>query len=373
MLSFKIFSNFNLKTKIWVKYLLLKWINNKKFKAEKEYPSLTVDFIKAHKTNCQKLKIKANINRIRLYLHINGSPDENYITEEYYKYYIQPFLNLSRYSSTIFQNKAFIDFLPKVFPELAGLFIQNHIKKINGVFYDGDLNMVKNPEEIIRELDVEKLVFKKVLDTGSSRGVQIFQKKIKNGFFEMKTHENLNDIIIKEDDFIIQQFIEQHPFLAKHNKSSVNTTKVITYRSVVDEKVHVLHQYMRVGASGEYVDTLKKGGHIRVNPDGNLNDYIVFKDYSTKKNPYPGKYPENDKIIYYSKLLAKYFPYHRVLGLDFVVDKDSNVFIVEVNTGITPEATNILSGSIFGQFTEEIMNFVNKKKKENNVAVYKYI
>ena len=373
MISSKVFSSFDLKIKVWIKYLLLKWHNNKKFKPPKESPILTKDFIKSYKANFQRLNIKVNKDRIRLYLHINGNPDLNYITEEYYKYYIQPFLNLSRYSSTIFQNKAFIDFLPKLFPELTGLFIHNYIKKINGVYYDQNLNIIKNPEEIIRELDSDKLVFKKVLDTGSSRGVQIFQKKNKTGFLEMKTHENLNNLIIKEDDFILQQYIEQHPFLAQHNRSSVNTTKVITYRSVADEKVHVLHQYMRVGATGEYVDTLKKGGHIKINPDGNLKDFIVFKDYSTKKNPYPGKYPENDKIINYSKILAKYFPYHRVLGLDFVVDKNSKVFLVEVNTGITPEATNILSGSLFGQFTEEVMDFVNKKKKENNVAVYKYI
>ncbi|TVR80010.1 MAG: hypothetical protein EA412_05340 [Chitinophagaceae bacterium] len=354
--------------KVWVKYNTLRRKNRIRYSTKnKKVARLPGDFTRKYKANCKKHKIKYDLNRVKLYIAFNNTHDLNYITEEFYKYYIEPYLNLKRYSSTIFQNKAFIDLLPKVFNDIPDVFIFNYLKKINGVFYDTDLINQKSPETIISNIKDEKIIYKKILDTGSSKGVQMFFKN-KNGDFINNQGTNLKDYIYHENNFILQKVIRQHSILSKFNETSLNTARIITYRSVKDEKIHILHQYIRIGDKGELFDTTKNASRIRILKNGTLHSKRLFRDLSLQENEINVDFPEYEEVIQIAKNIASHFVYHRIIGFDFAVDSSSDVKIIEFNTGLTPEPTNILTGSFFGEFTDEVMDYVNKKRMEGKIC-----
>ncbi|MCK7537993.1 MAG: hypothetical protein MZV63_47075 [Marinilabiliales bacterium] len=49
-------------------------------------------------------------------------------------------------------------------------------------------------------------------------------------------------------------------FFARFNESSLNTVRILTYRSVRNEDVFVLHRLLRAGRRGSVVDNQASGG-----------------------------------------------------------------------------------------------------------------
>ena len=85
--------------------------------------------------------------------------------------------------------------------------------------------------------------------------------------------DELRNILTKLRDYIIQEKIDQHHFLARYHAGSVNTIRIITIKNRTG--VHVLDAIMRFGTGGSSVDNLSAGG-IAVSVDCNkgcLNEY----------------------------------------------------------------------------------------------------
>jgi hypothetical protein len=64
----------------------------------------------------------------------------------------------------------------------------------------------------------------------------------------------------KSSHFVLQERIRQHPWFAAWNQSSLNTIRMMTYRSVVDNAVHPLGAVVRFGRPGSLVDNQAAGG-----------------------------------------------------------------------------------------------------------------
>lgn len=66
--------------------------------------------------------------------------------------------------------------------------------------------------------------------------------------------------------WIVQEVLQQHPFLAAFNPSSVNTFRVVTFMDI-EGRIHIHHSILRVGCGGNAVDNWDKGGlSIQVDP-----------------------------------------------------------------------------------------------------------
>jgi len=171
--------------------------------------------------------------------------------------------------------------------------------------------------------------------------------------------------------FLIQEYIEQHPFFSKLNPTSVNTVRIFTYRSVADNKVHVLHSVLRIGKKGATVDNQASGGiSCGINEKtGSLNNFAIDK--------YGTKYYKSNKILFSGLTVPKYgqmkeiaaeiaysFPYHRLLGFDFALDKNERIRLIEVNNRNNEmNFYQMNNGSLFGGFTLEIMEYCKRRTR----------
>jgi hypothetical protein len=64
----------------------------------------------------------------------------------------------------------------------------------------------------------------------------------------------------KGAEYIIEEYIEQHPELAKLNPSSVNTIRV--WAACIDGQTSAIDAFLRVGGRGALVDNTSRGAHI---------------------------------------------------------------------------------------------------------------
>lgn len=135
-------------------------------------------------------------------------------------------------------------------------------------FKRGKISNISNFVEFIRKYESEMLVFKQVY--GCS-GETIKVVKIKDGivitergeeyapdaFFTLLTN-------MKASNWIIQEYIEQHPDMKKFNETSVNTLRFITFHT--GDTINVFPVVMlRYGVPGALVDNSSLGVGVSIN------------------------------------------------------------------------------------------------------------
>ncbi len=66
---------------------------------------------------------------------------------------------------------------------------------------------------------------------------------------------------MKENNYaLLEEAIVNHPVIAKLNKSSLNTIRIVTFRK--DNKINIVFAGIRIGAEGKEVDNLSQGGSV---------------------------------------------------------------------------------------------------------------
>jgi hypothetical protein len=179
-------------------------------------------------------------------------------------------------------------------------------------------------------------------------------------------------------NFILQKKIRQHDYFNKFNSSSLNTVRLYTYRSVKDESIIPLHAYIRFGRSGSFVDSSSQGGRTcGVFMNGLLNTFAIGKygekyyDIEWVNENKNKSVPEFLKMKQLAVKIAAIFKYHRLLGFDFTLDDNDNVRLLEVNNlyiGVINQQMN--TGPLFGDYTEEVINYCQYHKKSYNFHFY---
>ena len=172
--------------------------------------------------------------------------------------------------------------------------------------------------------------------------------------------------------FLIQKYIEQHNYFKQFNNSSVNTVRVMTYRSVRNEEIMILSSVLRIGKPGSIVDNQASGGiSCGINKKGELNDYIVDK-YGNKKeiteilNDFKNniKVYKYNEIIKVAKKIAQKNLYHRILGLDFCVGINDKIYLLEINNkNIEINFLQMNNGPLFREYTDEVIEFCKNMPK----------
>ncbi|MFW6267772.1 MAG: sugar-transfer associated ATP-grasp domain-containing protein, partial [Marinilabiliaceae bacterium] len=219
------------------------------------------------------------------------------------------------------------------------------LRNLNGLFFDGAGNVVSDAREYYtRKLkDYTKILVKPSIDSSGGRNVFVFEKDQKDQW------KCLNGDITPELDhllkyygrnYVVQEYLEQHPFFQKFNESSFNTIRIIVYRSPSDEKPRVLHSMLKAGSPGNVVDNMKVGSSaFFINPDGTFlyGRNSTFQRVDTLPSDPSiqlkdlGKIPAFDEMTGLAVNISEKVPYNRLTAFDMNIDKNEKPRLVELN------------------------------------------
>jgi hypothetical protein len=329
------------------------------------------------------LKKKPSVDFLECMINISGIASYQYIPENIHYSCIEPALN-SRPFALCYNDKNLFEL---ILAEFKNLFPDAILRGINGVIYNSSYNYIGNNEisKIISNLNIgEDFIIKPGIETGGGSNVKVIQKKSdaikeKNGDFEIPFDSFAKYMMTKfNGNFIMQKKIQQSNYFSCFNESSLNTVRLYTYRSVIDETIIPLHAYIRFGNIGSPVDSSSQGGRTcGVSLDGKLNSFALgrygekYQNLQVLKKHKGLPVPKFQDMIKFSKAIAPFFKYHRLLGFDFAVDDNNAVRLLEVNNlyvGIINQQMN--TGPLFREYTKEIIDFCSTAKRSFNYHFY---
>lgn len=250
------------------------------------------------------------------------------------------------------------------------------IRKIQGRLYDSDYEPIniQNDSDLYRILACsKKVIIKPSVESSSGKGIKIFAIKDKR-WTSVSDDEVLSLDLLKKEwntDFIMQAVLTQSQFMSRFNPTSINTLRMVTYRSVVDNSISLLWTIMRIGGLGSYVDNAHSGGvYVGVDATGKLNNYVCnqYGEVFYEHNGLNFKdtefiVPDFEKIIDFVKEAANKVIHHRLIAFDIAIDENNDYKIVEFNirgfSGWLGEFSGFLK---FGDKAEEIMEYCNTRR-----------
>lgn len=265
------------------------------------------------------------------YSKVSGIEAEHYVTRSMAIHFIYPYL--CRYSFL----EAYMD--KNMQKRILGL---NHgdtsgiratedvVYNSNGVFYDSQDNVISMDEalEILVSYGQDMIV-KPSVETYGGHGVSLIRK----GY----TENELLEVVKKmRCNFTFQKMIHQHAQLEAFNRSSVNTVRIVTYRTPLKKK-KVLYSCVRFGGEGSVIDNVcSGGGYTGINiATGHLRDrkrYSYFvQDAPMLPDSVPDEIPCWDKIVEAALCLHDRLPHFDIVGWDFSVTPEGDVLLVEYN------------------------------------------
>lgn len=315
---------------------------------------------------------KSDIKWFDFFYSIYGKADAGILPLSSYYTIIEPALNHRLMISTI-KDKNFYDLFikdiktPKVF-----------IRRINDMFYDHDYNRVKLTNNAITDLlkSEDKLIIKSALFSGSGRSIALFERKGEQ-FFDGETPLDTEFMKSFGSEYVVQKYVRQHNYYRQFNPESNNSLRVLTYRSIKDDNIYILHTLLRIGSRGSFLDHDNLGGvSIAISDENRLYDFaldingnkvykfndIVFKDHSSA--PFLTEVKETAKYI------ANKFFHGRLLAMDFTVNEKGEPLLLEINCwGNGISQYQMSSGSVFKEFTTEVLDYCSKKKFYNVMSI----
>jgi hypothetical protein len=295
------------------------------------------------------------------YLATSGLWDVRYVPESIFYRKIESFLNRPEL------NRAYSDknLLDKGF---AGIKMPNTvIRNINGNFYDKTYNFLSKGEALALLTNfarAEKFVIKPSIDSGSGKNVNIVDLR---GFeIEQIQVKVIRLFKLFKHDFIVQNYLYQHPLLEAMHASSLNTLRIITLR--LSSEIHVLSTVLRMGDKGSEIDNGKSGYlTVGVDSDGWLKNFAIdhwtFKKYDA--HPYSGfifkgaQLPNLKDVHDLVKTAHARIYYSDVVSWDVAIDRLGKPNLIELN--LKDQDINYhqrLNGALFGGHTEAVLKLV---------------
>ena len=229
------------------------------------------------------------------------------------------------------------------------------IRCMNGYFY-ADGQAITRDAALERCRNLQDCLIKPSLETHG------------NGVRRLEVHDgktNIDGLSLEQlfdrygKNWCIQHFIRQHPRLSALNPSSVNTIRVLTYRSGME--ILVLYTVIRIGRAGQPIDNQSAGGiSALIHPDGTLARYaygapgvdkVEQTDVGVRLEGY--EIPQYDKVVETVKQLHLSLPFFNLIGWDMSVGEDGTPILVEWN--ICTELSQTAAGPAFGVYTDRIL------------------
>ena len=308
----------------------------------------------AYRNKWSPISRNAPLDSFKVYSTIHNKIDLNYVSDYLYAFLIKSILTDERYNAYYSDKNSYETRLLNYYH----LFPKVLFRKINGVFYDVEYNYITNIELFVKKINNEKIVIKESTCTAGGKGVLFFSKENTQNLYVTNNNYTIKQLFKKQNNFIVQEKLNQSQDMAQLNKTSINTVRVVTYRSVVDNKVKVLQSLVRKGDNNSFVDNWHSGGSIiSINKIGKISNYGY--NYNFEKvyhNVIDFIIPKLDVMYELAKEIAEKEFYHRTLSFDFCLDNENNVKIIEINYGVS-SWFQITCGSLFGEYTDEVIDY----------------
>ena len=160
-------------------------------------------------------------------------------------------------------------------------------------------------------------------------------------------------------NFLIQERVRQHERMSALNPTSVNTLRIVTYRSGLE--ILIIYVVIRIGRAGQVIDNQCAGGiSAIVDNKGRLGKYayggynedgITKTDTGIILEGY--EIPSFDKAIEAVKKQHYHLPFFDIIGWDIAIDDEGDPVVLEwnANVGLSQSAY----GPGFGEYTERII------------------
>lgn len=311
--------------------------------------------------------VKADPIYYRLFSHYIGK-DVNIVPEDICHDVIEPILDPFRYSKFYSDKNMFDRLMPK------GYLAKTLLRKMNGFYYDACYERVDVDDAALRKIladsGVDKLIIKPSVEGSSGVGVRCFVRKGDKWIIYEGTEELCLDYLETKygNDFIMQEFLEQHESISHFCSTSVNTLRLTLYRSVKTDECVVPSAIMRIGNEGSVVDNAHAGGcYVGIDVNTGKLKNVVLDQYGRKRSTFNNvdfndqqRIPEEmwSKILKFAKSIGLYIPHHRLLALDLMIDNNGNPRIVEFNVDYYGMwCFQFAVCSAFGKYTDEIIEY----------------
>lgn len=355
---------FNILERIIYKCANLYWLSKERNNWYRDFSHFR-DYTTPVLSESQKKEAKAYFNQFGLSLNTDWHNYYTFMTGEFSTKYIPadlmytvivPYLNYMPFELAYQDKGIYGRLLPMVRqPKCI-------IQRIHGFYYKQDyLHPITQQEAISECKNLKDVIIKPTVDSCQGNGVKLIS--ITNGI----TGDNVS---VKElfqqygDNFIIQERVKQHEFLASLNNSSLNTMRILTLR--VGNEVVVLSKAIRVGGKGSITDNGYGGGFCTgILDDGTLKphgyrlttgDHIDTLQNGIKLEGL--KIPHFEKVIAKAKELAMTLPYLRIIGWDFSIDEEGEPVFIEMNTLPGIYMMQLCNGPVFGEYTDSLLESV---------------
>lgn len=216
-------------------------------------------------------------------------------------------------------------------------------------------NLQKNSKNAILSLENGKYVCKPVYGA-QGNGIYFLQKNT-SGVIVSNVHGSqieLDSFLkkIKNGNYIVQEYVYQHPDLAVFNPDSLNTLRVISIK--FNKKANILAAMLRIGKKGSAVDNAHKGGIcVGINlKDGTLMKYGVSYKKAELVHKESGIKYEGYKIPHWSTVKSLITELHETkfnkspsVGFDVAITKEGPK-LIEANSGWGTLGLQASSGGI---------------------------
>jgi len=291
-----------------------------------------------------------------------------YVPRDYYAIEIEPKFNNNIFSDFINEK----NYYNKLFSGFDIILPKTYLHCINNTFLNEDYFKIENIKEILDKIDCD------IITKGSTggSGENIFKFTKSNGWHVDNSGKKLDILKLSEfykGNFLVQECISQHEDIAKFHPGTLNTIRALTYRSIKSNEIHVISAMLRIGQGQSVVDNISAGGiavGINIKENGKFNKY-GFDKYGNHwfQHPETGIQFEGSSVPYF-KIIVKqlinlgYFLGHnRIIGWDVSVDRNGKMILIEPNIGIGTWMSQIADGRpLFGEFSEEVYDFMKNKK-----------
>ena len=155
---------------------------------------------------------KCNINYIKYYSSRTQTFNKRYIPDNLYYSYIDMYFNDNKMSYGI-DNKGLYD---KLLPNLK--IPSTILRKMNGHYYDKNYKLISFAD--INGLFEDKdYILKPSIDSQGGSGIS---------FFNINECKDYKELFFKNENFIVQEVVNQHEALKKLHPNSLNTIRCIS-------------------------------------------------------------------------------------------------------------------------------------------------
>lgn len=289
--------------------------------------------------------------------------------------YIEPILNPLPYRAFYSDKNMYHRFLtpcsiiPKtyLYRILNGLvYSSGHLSDDLPVSFDADAETIAS----VIDPGIQKVVLKPSVNSGSGRDVRLLERN--EGVFTDSCGNIMSGQYLKDfgSDWVLQEALIPHPYLQQFSRTSVNTMRIMTYRSVVDDTVTVFGGVLRIGSNGSFVDNLfAGGGFVTINVITGELGRQVYNRYWQSSSVFNGVdfslklfvLPFWQEAASFAKNVAKQVSHARLLAQDIIIDSDGNPRLIEFNVsdfdwGLTMTAGKIPFGDRFDEVIDHCLN-----------------